>query len=75
MAIVRSESSLTITLNGESFVIEKALSIAELLALLKVDPRLVAVEHNVVVVKRDRYATTMIQPGDEIEIVNFVGGG
>ena len=35
----------------------------------------VAVERNLVVLKRDAYAHTMIEAGDEIEIVNFVGGG
>ena len=51
------------------------LTIAALLAQLNIDPRLVAVEHNIEVVKRHRYDTTMVNEGDEIEIVNFVGGG
>jgi sulfur carrier protein len=46
-----------------------------LLAELEIDPRIVAVEHNVVVVKKHQYETTMIAEGDEIEIVRFVGGG
>ena len=33
------------------------------------------VEHNFIVVKRDRYADTPVGEGDQIEIVNFVGGG
>jgi thiamine biosynthesis protein ThiS len=66
---------LTITLNGEPFVIEKPISISGLLAQLQIDPRIVAVEHNVTVVKRDRYQSTMVNEGDEIEIVRFVGGG
>ena len=37
--------------------------------------RRVAVERNVAVVKRAAYETTVISDGDEIEIVNFVGGG
>ena len=66
---------LTITLNGEPFVVEGPITIGGLLAQLQIDPRRVAVEHNVTVVKRDRYAATVINEGDEIEIVNFVGGG
>ena len=66
---------MTIRLNGEPREIAAPLPIAELLAQLDIDPRRVAVEHNITVVKRDRYSTTTINEGDEIEIVNFVGGG
>ena len=40
---------------------------------LNIDPRRVAVEHNLDIIKRARYDTTMINEGDEVEIVNFVG--
>ena len=66
---------MTIRLNGEPFEINGPVTISNLLAELKIDPRIVAVEHNVVVVKRQKYETTMIAEGDEIEIVRFVGGG
>jgi thiamine biosynthesis protein ThiS len=66
---------LTIQLNGDRFEIAAPLTIGALLAQLKIDPRLVAVEHNTEVVKRLRYETTIVTEGDEIEIVNFVGGG
>jgi thiamine biosynthesis protein ThiS len=66
---------LTIQLNGERFEIAGPLTIAALLAHLNIDPRLVAVEHNIEVIKRHRYDTTTVNEGDEIEIVNFVGGG
>ena len=46
-----------------------------LLEALDIDPRRVAVELNLVVLKRAAFATTMIQAGDAMEIVNFVGGG
>ena len=51
------------------------LSVAALLARLDIDGRRVAVEHNGLVVKRDRYEGSLVRAGDEIEIVNFVGGG
>ena len=66
---------MTIRLNGEPFEIAGPVTISTLLTKLKIDPRLVAVEHNVVVIKRHLYDTTEINEGDEIEIVNFVGGG
>ena len=51
------------------------LTISALLTDLKIDYRLVAVEHNLTIVKRAAYETAMINEGDEIEIVRFVGGG
>jgi sulfur carrier protein len=66
---------LTIRLNGEPFEIAGPVTIGALLAELKIDSRIVAVEHNVVVVKRHQYDSTMVRDGDEIEIVRFVGGG
>ena len=47
----------------------------ELLTSLGIDPRRVAVERNLTVVRRADYGTTTIDEGDELEIVNFVGGG
>ena len=66
---------MTIRVNGKPHEVEGPVTISALLAELGIDPRRVAVEHNVTVVKRDRYASTLINEGDEIEIVNFVGGG
>jgi thiamine biosynthesis protein ThiS len=62
-------------LNGEPFEIAGPVSISALLATLNIDSRIVAVEHNVVVVKRQQYDETMVADGDEVEIVRFVGGG
>ena len=66
---------MTIQLNGDPFELDGPLTIGALLAQLNIDARLVAVEHNTEVVKRPRYETTIVTEGDEIEIVNFVGGG
>jgi thiamine biosynthesis protein ThiS len=64
-----------IQLNGDPYELDAPASIADLLAKLHIDPRRVAVERNMIVIKRDRYGETAIGEGDEIEIVNFVGGG
>jgi thiamine biosynthesis protein ThiS len=66
---------LTITLNGDAYAAPGPLTVAGLLTHLEIDPRSVAVERNFVVVKRDTYAATALEEGDQIEIVNFVGGG
>jgi thiamine biosynthesis protein ThiS len=66
---------LTIRLNGEQHELAGPITISALLAELGIDPRRVAVEHNLHIVKRDRYGDTEVVAGDEVEIVNFVGGG
>ena len=66
---------MTIRLNGEPFEIAGPVTISALLARLNIDPRIVAVEHNIVVVKRHQYDATLVHEGDEVEIVRFVGGG
>jgi thiamine biosynthesis protein ThiS len=66
---------LTITLNGERFELEQALSVTALLERLEIDPRRVAVEHNLTIIKRHTFPAVVIGDGDRVEIVNFVGGG
>ena len=66
---------MKISLNGEPHELAGPLTLTALLAQLNIDPRRVAVEHNLTVVKRANYDSTPVEDGDEIEIVNFVGGG
>ena len=67
--------AVSIRLNGDALQLPAPQTIQQLLERLEIDPRRVAVEHNLVIIKRDRYASTMVADGDEIEVVNFVGGG
>jgi sulfur carrier protein len=64
-----------ITLNGERFELDRPLSVIDLLARLDIDPRRVAVEHNLNIIRRNTFPEVVVKDGDRIEIVNFVGGG
>ena len=66
---------MKIMLNGDPVDVPGPLTIAGLLARLDIDSRRVAVERNLVVLKRALFDTTEVTDGDQIEIVNFVGGG
>ena len=66
---------LQITLNGDALEVAGPLTVSELLGRLAIDARRVAVEHNLVVVKRAAFGETIVRDGDQVEIVNFVGGG
>ena len=66
---------MTIILNGDPHEIVEPVSVTELLAQLSIDARRVAVEHNLVVLKRSAFDDVLVRDGDQVEIVNFVGGG
>ena len=66
---------MTITLNGDIHELPGPLTIEALLRTLDIDPRRVAVEVNLNVIKKPAYETLVIGEGDEVEVVNFVGGG
>ena len=66
---------MKIKLNGEPYELNQQLSVTDLLAQLDLEPRGVAVERNLIVLKRKSYDSTFIKEGDEIEVINFVGGG
>jgi thiamine biosynthesis protein ThiS len=66
---------VVITLNGDRFELEQPLSVTDLLTRLDIDPRRVAIEHNLAILKRQTFPEVVVKDGDTVEIVNFVGGG
>ncbi|MCD8133599.1 MAG: sulfur carrier protein ThiS [Clostridiales bacterium] len=50
-------------------------TIAEYLEQTGYDPVRVAVERNGVIVPKAEYENTVLEDGDEVEVVSFVGGG
>jgi sulfur carrier protein len=66
---------VTIRLNGDTHEIPEPMSVSALLERLEIDSRRVAVELNLNVVKKALYHSSVVKDGDEVEIVNFVGGG
>jgi len=66
---------MTVVLNGEERRCSEGWTLADLVTDLELRGRRIAVEMNRTIIPRDEYATHRLQPGDEIEIVHFVGGG
>ncbi len=65
---------MRIIVNGEErFAQEK--TIEELLAALGAPKKGVAVELNRAILPKSLFKTTFMRDGDEIEVVQFVGGG
>ncbi len=61
-------------MNGEPRTVAEGMTVASLLAELKVEGR-VAVERNREVVPRARHGEVTLEAGDRLEVVTFVGGG
>ncbi len=66
---------MQVTINGESRDIAAALTVAELLTEIGLDPRKVAVERNLEIVPKSKYEAVSVGDGDRLEIVHFIGGG
>lgn len=66
---------IEISVNGESRAVGTGTTIAGLLAGHDVDPDHVVVERNGEIVGRAAYGDTVLESGDALEIVTFVGGG
>ncbi|MDX4036013.1 sulfur carrier protein ThiS [Aliarcobacter skirrowii] len=61
--------------NNEEILIEKEISLYELLISKDFEPSKVAVELNQKIVPKIEYETTFLKNSDVLEIVWFVGGG
>lgn len=66
---------IEVTLNGEDRRVPAGLTVTGLLEHLDQDPGTVVVERNREILRGDARDETEVRPGDEIEIVHFVGGG
>ena len=75
MATTTTTATLSVTVNGEAREVPAPATVADLLALIGLDTRKVAVERNMEIVPRSTYADTALAAGDALEIVHFIGGG
>ncbi len=66
---------MNITLNGKSTELEEAMTVAELLELKRIELDRVIVEYNYDILVKDDWKTTLLNEGDNIEVLRFVGGG
>lgn len=66
---------MQVQINGEPREVPDGTTVTGLLALLDIKAPRVAVEVNAEVIVKAQHATTALVPGDQVEIVTFVGGG
>ena len=61
--------------NGKDIELKRCMTLAEFLAEHNYRTELVAVERNGQIVPRAEFGAVVLQDGDELDIVSFVGGG
>ena len=66
---------MDITLNGEKFTLETGSNIVNLIDKLDLNTDKLAIERNLEIVPKSKFAMTIIEEGDKLEIVHFIGGG
>ena len=66
---------LNITVNGKALEAHEGAAVTDVVLILKADPAKVVVERNREIVPKDAFGQTVVADGDEIEVIQFVGGG
>ncbi|KYG32461.1 sulfur carrier protein ThiS [Alkalihalobacillus trypoxylicola] len=65
---------MNLLVNGEEHQLEVK-NLTELIQYYKLEPQLVVVELNGVIIEREKWEETVLEENNEIELVHFVGGG
>jgi sulfur carrier protein len=66
---------IQVTVNGAAHRLEHAVNVRELLERLSMAGKKVAVERNGEIVPKSAHSDTVVEDGDQLEIVVAVGGG
>lgn len=66
---------MQLILNGEPCDAPDKATVRDFLANLEIPEKGVAVERNLEIVPKSRFDTVFLEPGDRLEIIQFVGGG
>ena len=64
-----------IQLNGNPYEVNDGTNLNELLNKLKIQKNKVAIEVNGEIVEKNKYPNLILNKGDKVEIVQFIGGG
>ena len=64
-----------IQLNGIPYEINDGTNLNELLNKLKIQKNKVAIEVNGEIIEKNKYLNLILNKGDKVEIVQFIGGG
>ncbi|MBX3460484.1 MAG: sulfur carrier protein ThiS [Planctomycetes bacterium] len=66
---------MKITVNGQEREVAPGTTLAQLVQQLNVRTDRIATERNLKVIPKAQYQDTVLEEGDKLEVVTFVGGG
>ncbi|MDO9514426.1 MAG: sulfur carrier protein ThiS [Elusimicrobiota bacterium] len=66
---------MKIRINGKDTAIAGTLTLREFIAGRNIDIKIIVVEYNGKIVRKEDLGNIIMKAGDAIEIINFVGGG
>jgi len=66
---------MNITINGEQRTLDDGITIEQLISLLDLENKRLAIELNQEIIPRSEHAGYTLKQGDKVEIVQAIGGG
>ncbi|HOZ47698.1 MAG TPA: sulfur carrier protein ThiS [Candidatus Hydrogenedentes bacterium] len=66
---------MEIVVNGQIIEVEDGITVADVIEAFSLSAKGTVVQRNGEMVERAEYGTVVIEQGDELELVRFVGGG
>jgi thiamine biosynthesis protein ThiS len=72
---MNGQDTIEIIVNGDLRQAPLGARVTDLVKQLELAPERLAIELNLSIVPRAKWAETELKPGDKLEIVHFVGGG
>ncbi|MCI5045892.1 MAG: sulfur carrier protein ThiS [Aquisalinus sp.] len=75
MTEAQTLATIQVSVNGKNREISDGCSVSALLTALELKPVKIAIELNREIVPKSAFDSTVLKSGDQLEIVQFVGGG
>ena len=67
--------TVEIVVNGEARSVPEGSTLVDIVGILGLEQDRLAIEKDRVIVRKADWARTLVRPGTQLEIVQFVGGG
>jgi thiamine biosynthesis protein ThiS len=72
---MNAQDTIEVIVNGDAHQVSLGASVTDLVNQLELAPERLAIELNLSILPRAKWAETELKPGDRLELVHFVGGG
>jgi sulfur carrier protein len=66
---------MKIIVNSEEQVFDEGITLLEIVRFFKIEEKVMALAVNMQIIKKDKWKEYIVQDGDRLEMLQFVGGG